>query len=346
MQNDLYLESGYLNQKYIEDLADKYNISFIVEIGARQVGKTYGALKLMLDEKKNFILMRRTMTELDFITKEVSHPFKAFKDYDVTVKKDSKYTGAIYNNIADSDPQFIGSCMALSTVAKIRGFNGLEYTDMVFDEFIPENHVTKIRDEGDAFTNAYVTIAGAREENGLKPLRCWLLANANTINNPILYSLNISEKIEKMKNNGQEFSILKDRGIIIILPDSKKITEKRSKTALYRAIGTASKFASMSLSNEFSYNDSTDIIRANIKEYKLKLVYDGIGIYVHKSKNIIFCTDFITGSVTADRNFTDSEKDKRYIRRTYNFIREAIIKRSIYYSNLTIKGIVLDMMDI
>ena len=61
--NRLYLPSGYLNVPYIDSLADKHGISFVVLIGGRQVGKTYGTLKLMLDDNRRFILMRRTQAE-------------------------------------------------------------------------------------------------------------------------------------------------------------------------------------------------------------------------------------------------------------------------------------------
>ena len=42
----LYLDNGFLNQQSILDEAEKNNCAFIIEIGARQVGKTYGTLEL------------------------------------------------------------------------------------------------------------------------------------------------------------------------------------------------------------------------------------------------------------------------------------------------------------
>lgn len=38
----LYLPSGYLNQEWIHEQAQKIGAAFIVEIGARQVGKLMG----------------------------------------------------------------------------------------------------------------------------------------------------------------------------------------------------------------------------------------------------------------------------------------------------------------
>lgn len=342
--NRLYLSSGYLNQRWVEEQADKHNISFIIEIGGRQVGKTFGTLQLMLQEDKRFILMRRTSTETDFICTDVNNPFTIFEEFNISLKKDSKYSASIYSNSEESDPQFIGSVMALSTVAKIRGFNGSIYTDLVFDEFIPENHVIKIKDEGDAFLNAVVTISGAREENGKKPLRVWLLANPNTISNPILQALNVSVKVEEMKLNGQEYSIMEDRGIMIILPKSEEILNKRKQNALFKAIGGANRFTGMALDNEFSYNDSSDVAHVNINDFKLSIVYDNIGIYMHKSKDVLYCTNYIRGSVKAERIYQDTEKDKIKITRDFPALRSYYIHKRMFFSDLTVKSRIVDII--
>lgn len=340
----LYLQNGYINQKWIEEQADKNNISFIVEIGGRQVGKTYGTLKLMLDENKKFILMRRTSSEMEFICNDINNPFKVFKGYDISVKKEGKYSGSIHKVTEDSDPEFIGSTMALSTIAKIRGFAGFMYSDVVFDEFIPENHVVKIKDEGDAFLNAYTTIAGAREELGEKPLRFWLLANPNNIDNAILRTLQISYKIEDMMLKGQEISILKDRGIMIILPNSDEIMKKRSTNSLFRAIGTDNKFSQMALGNEFSYNDSSDVRSFNLKEFKLLMTISNIAIYKHKAKNLFYASTIIMGQPKRDRVFSDTEKDTLFIKSNYPSLRAYYISGRFAFSDLTTKARILDII--
>ena len=71
----LYTPEGWLDTKHIEEVADKNDISFIIIIGKRQVGKTYGVLKLMLDEDKRFIFMRRVKVELEMLEKNVNSPF-------------------------------------------------------------------------------------------------------------------------------------------------------------------------------------------------------------------------------------------------------------------------------
>jgi hypothetical protein len=157
---NLYLPAGWLDVEGVDRLADQNNISTIIIIGTRQIGKTYGVLKLLLDSGRKFILMRRTLTEIDLLSREDLNPFLPIRP-NVEIKKDTKYTSRI---IVDDVPA--GLAMPLSGVSKVRGFAGVEFTDLVFDEFIPESHVKKIRDEGAAFINAVITISGNRELEG------------------------------------------------------------------------------------------------------------------------------------------------------------------------------------
>ena len=252
----LYLAGGWLDVPHVAEVADRNNISFIAIIGKRQIGKTYGVLKYMLDYDKRFIYLRSVMAEMEMLKKNVGNPFDAIKDYKGRVIFDSatQYTA----NIVRLDPQDdetvkttnIGLLASLSSIGRVRGINGREFKEIVFDEFIPESHLLKVKNGGDAFLNMYTTIAGNRELEGEKPLRVWLLANSNNLDSDILKALNLSEVVERMSLHGEESRILKDRGIMVILPDSEKITQKRKATALYKAIDADSKFAKMAYGNE------------------------------------------------------------------------------------------------
>lgn len=333
----LYLSSGYLNQHWIQQQADINGISFIVEIGGRQVGKTYGTLNLMLEEKRKFILMRRTQTETDFICNDINNPFTVF-NRDISVKRDTKYTARISENLEDGS-ELLGSVMALSTIAKIRGFNGSSYTDLVFDEFIPENHVIKIRDEGDAFLNALVTISGNREIEGKVPLRVWLLANANTIASPILSALNIQSKVEQMMNAGQEVSIMADRGIMIILPHSDDIMRKRKQTALIRAIKGDSKFTEMAFDNKFSYNDASNIMSVNLQEYAPVFALIGrYTVYKHKSRPICYVSNYRR----CHNNINGTDRELTDIKHKYPNLRSLYYNGCIYFANLVVKESFVD----
>lgn len=334
MKNALYTKDGFLNQKYIQDLADHNNISFIVEIGGRQVGKTYGTLDLMLQQKRKFILMRRTLSEMEFICNDINNPFTAHRDYMTEIKKDSKYTGGVYLISHDSDPEYIAALMALSAVAKIRGFNGEIYSDLIFDEFIPENHITRIRNEGEAFLNAIVTISGNRELQGAAPLRCWLLANSNNLNSPILGILNIMEKVEDMRIRDQEISVLGDRGIMIILPKSEQIMDARKKTAVFRAISPDSEFARMAFGNEFSYNDNSNIKHVNLREYILKYICGEIAYYKHKNKSEYYVSYHASGNA---REYPPTLRGRTKCLMDFPQIKKRYYDGKTYFETLSIK---------
>lgn len=335
----LYTKEGFLNQTYIQTLADYNNISFIVEIGGRQVGKTYGTLDLMLRQHRKFILMRRTISEMEFICNDINNPFTAHRDFMTEIKKDTKYTGGVYLISHDSDPEYIAALMALSAVAKIRGFNGDIYSDLIFDEFIPENHVTRIRAEGEAFLNAIVTISGNRELSGRPPLRSWLLANSNNLNSPILQILNIMEKVEDMRDHDQEISIMKDRGIMIILPKSEQIMNARKKTAIFKAISPESEFARMAFGNEFSYNDDSNIKHVNIREYILKYICGEIAYYKHKDKSEYYVCCHVTGTA---KEYPPTLRGRTKCLMDNPMIKKRYFDGKTYFESLSIKERFLD----
>lgn len=250
MKTDIYTPDGWLDVPALAARGCWLNVI----TGPRQVGKTYGTLKYIIEERRPFILMRRTVEEVQFlgINTEVN-PFKVFEpEHEISMDRAGKIL-----NISE-DGEIIGICLGLPTVATIRGFSAARFTDIIFDEFIPEKHVIQRKTEGDALLNAYTTINGNRELEGRPPVRLWLLANSNNINSPILTSLGLVDPILRMREKGQEVS-QKD-GVLIVQPGSMKIIRKRSETAMMKHLKktkSAERFTGMALENEFSYNDQT-----------------------------------------------------------------------------------------
>lgn len=346
---NIYLPNGYLDAAHIEEIADRNNIAFIVIIGKRQIGKTYNVLKLMLDEHKNFILLRGVKTELDMLKRNVNSPFEKIKGYENKIKFESEteYTASIVriDTGEDGDTKTtIGMAGALSSIGRIRGFNGDIYTDVVYDEFIPESHLLKVRHADDAFNNMYTTIAGNRELEGRPPLRVWLLANSNNLDNDILKALNITEVVERMSLRGEESRILKERGIMIILPDSEVITEKRKQTALYRAIGGNSKFAKMAYGNEFAYNDYTDVASKPLAEYKPIITAGTMIIHLHKAEKTLYITSLMKCKIP--HVYTDTEYGRMTFCKDYPEIKAAYLRGRITFQSMSIKNYFLDFIDL
>ena len=346
----LYLKSGYLDVPHVAEVADRNNISIIIIIGKRQIGKTYGVLKFMLDEQKQFILLRSVMAEMDMLKHNVASPFDAIKGYSghVVFESETQYTANIVRideSEEGEEKTNIGMLSALSAIGRVRGINGRRFSDVVYDEFIPESHLLKVKNGGDAFLNMYTTIAGNREIEGEKPLRVWLLANSNNLDNDILNALNITGVVEKMSLRGEESRILKDRGIMVILPDSQMITEKRKKGALYRAIGGDSKFSQMAYENAFAYNDYTDVGTKPLQEYKPLISVGGsFTIYLHKSDKVLYVCDIVDNN--ARHKYTQSDYDRMKFTRDYPEVKAAYLRGRFTFQNMTVKNAFLDYLDL
>lgn len=351
----LYLKNGFLDVPHVAEVADRNNVALIIIIGKRQIGKTYGVLKYMLDTQKHFILLRSVMAEMDMLKHNVANPFDAIKGYEnrVVFESETQYTANIMRlDVSEEGDEKtnIGMLSALSAVGRVRGINGRQFSDIVYDEFIPESHLLKVRNGGDAFLNMYTTIAGNREIEGEKPLRVWLLANSNNLDNDILNALNITNVVEKMSLRGEESRILKDRGIMVILPDSQMITEKRKKGALYRAIGGDSKFSQMAYENAFAYNDYTDVGTKPLQEYK-PLIRIGIGgynagivIFLHKNDKTIYIAESTNSNVKHQYSDTDYARNK-FIR-DYPEIKAAFLRGRITFQSMKVKNEFLNYIDL
>lgn len=347
---NIYTQEGWLDIPHIAQIADRNNIAFIIIIGKRQVGKTYGVLKFMLDSDKRFILIRGMKSELEMLERNVNSPFEKIEGYQdkILFQKDSDYTATIKRLDKKEDgTEFltsIGMGSALSCIGRIRGFNGDIYTDLVYDEFIPESHLLKVRHGDDAFNNMYTTVAGNRELEGRPPLRVWLLANTNKLDSDILEALHITDIVERMSLRDEESRMLKDRGIMILLPDSQKIIEKRKTGALYRAIGGDSKFSRMAYGNEFSYDDYTDVATRPLQEYNPIIKLDEVIIHIHKNNKTLYATGLYKAKCRHEYDSSDYSKMK--ILRDFPELKSAYMRGRFTFQSMTIKNSFLKYLDI
>lgn len=305
MNNKIYLPSGYLNIRGI--LSYKCTFNFIV--GGRATGKTYGALSTVIDDKIKFMLMRRTQAQADLINKPEFSPFKPVcedRNIEITTASVSKYNAKFLLN-----DETIGYTCALSTIANMRGFSAEEIMLLLYDEFIPEQHERPIKSEGSAFLNAYETMNRNRELKGKRPLTVLCLANAFDIANPIFLELGLVGIAEKMKQQGRELYIDRERSILILMPDSRKIMKEKSDTALYK-LTEGSEFSKMALNNDFVYNPTDNIKSLPLREFNPVVTVGEITIYKHKAKRLYYVSEHRTGE--PPKYTTDEIGLKRYLK--------------------------------
>ena len=308
---------------------------FIFCVGGRGTGKTYGALKYVLENDIKFLYMRRTQSQADLINRPEFTPFKAVsRDTGelITCSPISKYNSAFYRAKYEDDKIIpdglpIGYTLALSTVSNLRGFDMSDCELLIYDEFIPEKHERPLKNEAQALFNAYETINRNRELVGEKPLKVLCLANANTITNPIFEALNIIDKVYTMENNNQVVSINESRGFAVVLLSDSPISKLKQDTALYR-LTSGSEFESMAIGN--SYNVDFNRARVNLVEYAPIFTVNGITIYQHKNKMELYATRHKSGGAV--------DIDTRLYRKRYApMVLEYDARGLIQYENLSVR---------
>lgn len=331
---NLYLESGYVNFKEIKNIS----VPWVFIIGGRGTGKTYGALSEMLDTNDTFMFMRRTQSQCDMINKPEFSPFKSVCDdregVNIGTVSVSKYNAAFYHMINDGDKLVptgkpIGFTCALSTISNMRGFDASEVKTIIYDEFIPERHERPLRNEGDALFNAYETINRNREIKGQEPVKLIAMTNANDLSCPIFAALDLIDTVDYMARKHKECFIDINRGIAIVLLQDSPISAAKRGTALYK-LTRGSKFESMSLNNEFSGEDYSNVCSKPIAEYNPIVVYDDICIYEHKSNNTFYVARHISGNPP---RYSSSELDTKNFKNTWGYIYIHIINGDVFFAD-------------
>ncbi len=286
----IYTPDGWLDIPAIRSLGAWCHVI----IGPRQVGKTYGVLKDLLESDRYFIFSRRTGTELDRCATNPDYdPFIPLEKEGYKTaffKQGDTYSIADYSvEYKDADDEIgkrvinkrRGAALSLYQIAGIKGFSGRRFTDWVFDEFIPEKIVVTRADEGGGFYNGYTTICGNRELEGEQPLICWLLSNAARIDSPILAELGLVNEVSRMIRKGEEYKMLSS-GVFVALPKSQQVIEKRQETAMARHMAKynpKSKAYRVAMQNEFAY-DNLDLVKPkSLAGYSPLLSCGGIYIW-------------------------------------------------------------------
>ena len=313
----LYLPEGWINLAYIEQLP----ATLIFIYGGRGIGKTYAiADGIRTRWRGHAFLMRRTMTEWRTATAD---EFNTFSRYNKDLNRELRFKrlqGAA--EILDGE-EYIGLSAPMSTFSNLRGagFDAYEQINvMYYDEFIPERHKAKIRDEADVFLNVYESINRNRELFGEPPLKCICTANSNQLENALFMGLDLVNVSERMKRKGQELSILEDRGIALVDCRYSPISKRKAETALYRAT-QGTEFYHMAIENTFNDPLFPSCSRPLV-EYKPVVNVGDICIYKHKSNGRFY----VSGTHQKAPAFQANEQQLAIMRTRYDYLYD------IYYA--------------
>ena len=273
----IYNSAGWVNWDYLLTQP----ASFLAVVGARGVGKTYGIIRKLVEEKKKFIYLRRLKSQLDQCGKTEGNPFQKLNT-DISMDIRPFPSGGIISfRNQDKAGELYAVGVALSVVANVRGIDFSDYDYIVFDEFIASIGERPIKNEFSAFLNFYETVNRNRELEGKQPVKCIMLGNANTLINPYFSAWHFMQTAVRMITGNQMVWRSPDNSRMIVMLLHSPISERKRKTALYQ--NASEDFITMALDNAFR-TDETNIKSEPLTEYNHIVSVGEIGIYRHKSE--------------------------------------------------------------
>lgn len=278
-----------MNERYYynvaDDLAAAPDCWALFAWSGRNTGKTYSALKYMLDTGSRFIFLKRTIEDVKLIlagsgkigTKISQYgadlsPFKAInRDTGSNVRAFGiykGYLGGFWNCNEKNEPegQPIGYILALNAISKVKGFDLSECDYLIFDEFIPSPWERADRQEGKQLLDLYMTVSRDREHRGRAPLKLIGLANPTEINCPVFQELEIADQAAEMVKRGEEYRTVRGIRLHAIQMCDDFQENEENMAALQAMEGTA--WHDMTTGDGFAYNDFNMIRTLPLKGFR------------------------------------------------------------------------------
>lgn len=272
------------NIYYNYDKLISYGALFNFVIGERGVGKTYGAIKFVIDDYlKNgnqFVYLRRYKTELDTAVPKFFDAIITNNEYgedtDFKVNKRNKMSEFIM------DGEVIGYAVALSTANILKSTSFSKVKTIIFDEFIIDKGVYHYlgKNEAETMLDLCETIGRMRD------IRVLFLGNAISLAaNPYFNYFDL-----ELPPVGKEFKTFKDGLILVNYIKNEAYRAAKKETKFGRLIQDTN-YGRYAIDNEVLRDSNTFIEKRN--EDALNwciLVVNGnsYGVWVGKSTHKIF----------------------------------------------------------
>lgn len=332
---NLYTNDGWANT----DLFFSDSAPIVIAFGGRGIGKTYGVLKHLLEEKISFLYMRRTQKNVEMCELDSMNPFAPLnKDLgtNISMYKSGKFFYGFYESETTESGKkrptgpMIAPAVSLSTFC--RGIDGVDYDVLVYDEFIPQQIDRKMNGEGDAFLNAVESIQRNRHRQGKPELKCILLSNTNSLDNDVLRALGAISAVDRMVRKGQNYGRFVDGALAIYRFTDSPVSAEKSKLAIYR-VAQDEDFLAMALGNDFSASSYEHVESRSLDQYRPLVSVGNITVYQHKSED----EWYVVPGVKAQERYTRLKNDMAAFQRDYNYLRIAVYDRAVYYADAAVK---------
>lgn len=240
-----------------------YNAVYNFIMGARGLGKTYGAevraIKDFIKKGHEFVYLRRFKNEITATKGTFFDPFAhEFPDWDFQVAGNLIQIAPIETHGQKKrEWATMGYFVALSTAQSKKGASFAKVRTIIFDEFIIEKGNTHyLPDESTVFNNFYVTVDRWQDRT-----KVFFLANSVSIMNPYFIAYDIKADAEWITRN--------DGFIVAHFPDAKAFASSVFQTRFGKFIA-GTEYADYAVSNDFADNHDTLL---KDKDYKAKYQY-------------------------------------------------------------------------
>lgn len=308
-------------------------LNFIV--GARGVGKTYGTTKRAIDNfitnGTEFIYLRRQKEELKVSAKKIFKALLANGEYPDAELKIAGDT-LMYNG------EVMGYVAALSDGGKYKSIAYPNVTDIIFDEFIPDERTGYLKGEITTFLDFYETVARMRD------VRVWFLSNALTITNQYFTYFGLHPRADK------EFTLKED--ILVQTVKSEEYGNEKKKTRIGKIL-QGTEYASYAYDNNYLY-DNTDFIekKSGKSSFNFAVSWKGktFGIWndyssgkVYVSYNVQPNSDFFFCLSTDDMQpnyILLKQKQPKLLKQFFNQFSAGVVR----FETLEIKNLFMDMI--
>ncbi len=380
---NIFQKAGWINWKKLLRLCKM--TPFIFTFGGRGTGKTYGGLELMLNLKndpdpdmkaENFLpcfFLRRRDVEVQSCFNGDDSPFKALEQdynlkfyiekvnggkyyrvfYATTEEVEDKKGNTSLKEVPDYDMGVLFYVSSLATFANIRGVGFDDVKTILYDEYIKEPHVQRMKREGFALFNLYESICRNRELKGKPPVKLIGMANANDITNDYFKELGIVNDVDKMVKEGKPFKQWIDRGLTVVnVGENSPISQKKKHTALYK-LTQGTEFYRMAIENKFNQDDCEVIKPQDLRNYNPVCssslgitIYKRRGKEIHDGKNIQMYYIAAHISKRDVRKFGRTKAEKERFVRAYPFLWFAYIDSRVIFENYLCLDLFQEMFDI
>lgn len=323
---NIYLPNGYLD---VDKLLKPKQFNKIIMVGGRGTGKSYGVLRNLVRQDKKFIYLRTSVSEMDAMKDPDLDPFNPINRLEERNIDITKGSIKFIRKIVEGEKN-LGMVGALKNMYQIRGFDGLPYKILFYDEFIPEKHVPKMKNQGTAVKSLFETVNRNRELDGEPPLRLIMCANSDDLNNDVLITYGVLDDLLEMGDRGLEVKDFPNKGLRLVYTCRSPISELKRATANYKG-QEDSEYNRMALDNKFTGYYRGNIESRDLKNYDPVVSIGDIRVYKSKNDKTYYVTKYMTGIFPEIYHLTDFERG-RFQRRFWR-LSDLYYKKMIKFEN-------------